>query len=43
MRLKWDLGNEQLPPIGQLQSQQAPEEVSFEEEEIVTEPQMGVM
>ena len=38
-----DLGNEQLPPIGQLQSQQAPEEVSFEEEEIVTEPQMGVM
>ena len=35
--------NEQLPAMGQLQSQRAPEEVSFEEEEIITEPQMGVM
>ena len=35
--------NEQLPAMGQLQSQRAPEEISFEEEEIVTEPQMGMM
>jgi len=38
-----DLGNEQLPAMGQIQSQRAPEEISFEEEEIVTEPQMGMM
>tara|TARA_R110002051_G_scaffold203979_1_gene270249 strand:- start:1419 stop:2042 length:624 start_codon:yes stop_codon:yes gene_type:complete len=37
------IDNEQLPAMGQIQSQRAPEEVSFEEEEIVTEPQMGVM
>jgi hypothetical protein len=37
------IDNEQLPAMGQIQSQRAPEEVSFEEEEVVTEPQMGVM
>ena len=37
------IDNEQLPAIGQLQNQRAPEEISFEEEEIVTEPPMEVM